>query len=781
MPVRQEALRRIAAVARWNACALPILLLLGLYTGFLYRRALGIGVLSDAWYLLVIGSYGLLEAPKITLSYHTSPVANLLFVVLWKTFGLWERGYQLANLAEMTLIGWLIYLLGCTLFRQPRIALLASLLFLANSSFYEVPFWPVVGNFQSLAAFFYLGGIFSLHRAFASRRPWGRLALFALCVLAGFFTYEPVLSLLFVGFVYATVGPVQDRSETPLRRRLRFLGWVAKAALPIFVLILVSKVLAVGTGHRAMFLPTSLGELRSRLHLLVRACIGIFTLRGSDPVYSIPSSSSRLYDFVLVGWLLAMTAVLILLVFKARPAVRFLSLWTAIHLTMVAAATAIASRQFYLAAIPAALLLAWALWSGADRAAAALGRAGVPSVLRITVEQAATLLVFIVVLLLLSGAQSDLDAAAEIHAAASKATRQVQQLTQARLPQLPARPRVALVNMPAGMAGEGVHAFSFNNGLHAMLFLLIRERIQISDVKLFYTYDQPEPGKYVNGSQPIRLGELGILVRDPGSLVLMFDRASRTVHELTRPGWQVPTRYTLESAPYLDWQPGAWPWLRIYAGRPLELPLPPQTENSWAAVKYLRNPETTFSVQAGATRLLDIEPEPVRVPFWPTAVFPLPKSATDVILDPVSQVWIAGFASFAPPAVYTPESAPFLDWMEHPEPAFLVYGPMRLPLSTRACQRRACRLEMEFFAQPGRDFSLAVEPGHPRVFAFSGAQPSWQAATLGADERTVPEGSSEVVIRITPTGGTPALIRSLAWRPLQPSTPARRTLSHAQP
>ncbi|HEX9940467.1 MAG TPA: hypothetical protein VGG03_00510 [Thermoanaerobaculia bacterium] len=770
-----RAFRRVGEVARWNACALPVLLLLGVYVGFLYRRAVGIGVLSDGWHLLEIGSHGLLEASKVTLSYHTIPVANLLFAVLWKTFGLWERGYQLANLAEMTLLGWLIYLLGCTLFRQPRIALLASLLFLANSSFYEVPFWPVVGNFQSLAAFFYVGGIFAVHQAFRWRRPWGWLALFALCVLAAFFTYEPAISLLFVGFAYAAVWPASDGLEA-WRPRLRRLGILALAVLPVLTLIIASKVYAASTGHTAMFLPTSLWDLRFRLHLLVRACIGIFTLRGSDPaIYylftfrRIPSFATPLYHIFLGGWLLVLTALSILLVLKARPAVRFLTLWTAIHLAVVSAATGIVSRHFYLAAIPAALLLAWALWSGADRAAAALERVGVPSKLGMTAAQTATVLVFIAALLLLSGAKNDLNAAAEIYNVASKATRQVLERVQARLPELPARPRIVLVNMPAGLLGDGVSAFSFVNGLHHMLFLSTQGRIQISDVQLFHTYDQPQPGKYANGSQPIGLDQFSAVVRDPGSLVLMFDRTSRTVREVTRAGWRVPNRYMPETAPYLEWQPGAWPWLRVYAGLPLKLPLAPDGEGSWAAVKYLRNPVTTFSVQAGSTRLMEVRPQPVSTPFWPTAVFPLPKGSTGVTLEPISEVWIAGLTSFAPPAEYTPESAPFLDWMERPEPAFIVHAPMRLPLSTWSCQRRPCKVELKFLAQPGRDFSITVEAGRPRTFDFSGIPPAWQSAMLELEEGTVPEGASEVIIQITPTGGTPALVRSLAWRPSQPS------------
>src|SRR5436305_9520506 len=173
-----------------------VLALLAIWVLVLYRKALTLGVLSDGWVLLEIASRGLLRAPLALLGYHTIPVTHLFDAVMWKLFHLHQTPYQLVNLAEMGLVGWLTYRLGCVLFGRPRVALLAALLFLANSSFYEVPFWSVVGNFQSLAAIFYLGGIFAVHRAGRSPRPAGWAVLFALCVLAGFFTYEPAVSLL---------------------------------------------------------------------------------------------------------------------------------------------------------------------------------------------------------------------------------------------------------------------------------------------------------------------------------------------------------------------------------------------------------------------------------------------------------------------------------------------------------------------------------------------------------------------------------------------------------
>src|SRR3982751_1179841 len=80
--------------------ALPVLALLAVYTLVLYRRALAIGVLSDGWVLLEIGSRGFRPAPLALLSYHTIPVTNLFMAALWKLLGLADRAYQVVNLGE---------------------------------------------------------------------------------------------------------------------------------------------------------------------------------------------------------------------------------------------------------------------------------------------------------------------------------------------------------------------------------------------------------------------------------------------------------------------------------------------------------------------------------------------------------------------------------------------------------------------------------------------------------------------------------------------------------
>src|SRR4051794_6286954 len=111
---------------------LPALLLFALFTAIVYRRALASGGVGGGRVMLEIGRRGPAAAPFVLLSYHVIPVANLFVAVLWKLFGLHELAYQVLNLLELTLVGWLVARLGRRLFAEARVSLLAGLLFLAN-------------------------------------------------------------------------------------------------------------------------------------------------------------------------------------------------------------------------------------------------------------------------------------------------------------------------------------------------------------------------------------------------------------------------------------------------------------------------------------------------------------------------------------------------------------------------------------------------------------------------------------------------------------------------
>ncbi len=758
-----------------NLFGLPALLLFVLFTAILYRRAFASGLIGDSWVLLEIGRRGLLKAPLVLLAYHVIPVANLFVALLWKLFHLHELAYQTLNLLELALVAWLVARLGRLLFAEARVGLLAGFLFLANSSFYDVPFWPVVGNFHSLAAMFYLAALFALRTERAARRN----ALFALFTLLGFFTYEPTLSVLAAGAFYVFFAPFGEANREG--GTLDWRGGLSRvrALVPplagVVAVVFASKVWASRHGSTPFFVPHDLHTLLIRAFLLVRAAIGLFTLRGADPAlhavfafgHSVPNDGGAFVALV-AAWLLALGALAAWLIAKGSPAVRFLAAWITFHLLMVAAGIEMVSRHYYLAALPASLLASRALWCAAERGVAFLARRfGLPAS-GLSAEQAGFFVLLLPLTLLITGSRTDLDAAAEVHREATAATRAVGDLVARRLAEDP-DPRVVLVNMPAILARDGMAAFTFGNGLPEQLRLVFADRVRFP--LLAHTYSTGLQGAFAGTSREITLGLLGSLLQEPRNLVLRFDFGSRRVVEVVRTAWTFPRDYLRETAPLLEWQEGAWPWVRLAAGSPLELPLAPPPEGAWIALRYLHGPVTSFTVTAeaaegtedsGAATALAIAANR-RPADWPVALFPAPSSSgvakpLTLRFNPRSEVWLAGLWTFAPPAAYTPEAAPFLGWSFRPFAAFSLTDAIRLPLDAPPAGTSASVIRLEVLAEPGRNFSLALEGRPAQSFDFS-TLAAWEWRTL---DIPAPPGKP-AVLRLVPQGPRPVVIKRLGW------------------
>jgi hypothetical protein len=769
--------RSLPSIGR-DLFGLPALLLFALFTTILYWRAFSSGVIGDGWVMLEIGRRGIATAPFVLLSYHFIPVANLFIALLWKLFQLHEAAYQALNLLELALVGWLVARLGRRLFAEARVGLLAGLLFLANSSFYDVPLWPVIGNFHSLAAMFYLAALFALRTEKAARRN----GLFALFTLLGFFTYEPTLSVLAAGALLVFFSPFGEASREagPIdwRGGLGRVRALLPALLGVPAVVLASKVWASRRGSVPFFVPHGAHAVATRAFLLVRASIALFTLRGADPALQtvfafgryVPHDS-RGFLALVAAWLLAFGALAAWLIAKGSPAVRFLAAWLTVHLLMVAAGIEMVSRHFYLAALPASLLAARALWRGAEGVIAVLARRYPLSALGLSAEQAGFFVLLLPLTLLLAGSSTDLDAAAAVHREATAATRAVGDLVARRLREDPS-PRVVLVNMPAILVRDGMAAFTFGNGLQEQLLLVFGDRLR--GPLLAHTYSTGAQGNFAGTSREITLSGLGSLVREPGNLVLRFDFDARRVVEITRAAWTLPRDYLRETAPILEWQPGEWPWLRLAAGAPLELPLAAPPEGAWLALRYLRHPDTRFALAAGTAGdagdageppLLAVEPRG-GPPAWTVALLPappMPAAAATAAplrlrLRPRSEVWLGGLWSFAPPADYTPEAAPFLAWNFRPFAAFSLTDPIRLPLAAPAAGMPAGTIRLEVLAEPGRSFALALGDGPARSFDFSTlAVPEWRTLDV-----PTPPGR-QAVLRLVPQGPLPVVVKRLGW------------------
>jgi hypothetical protein len=311
--------------------------------------------------------------------------------------------------------------------------------------------------------------------------------------------------------------------------------------------------------------------------------------------------------------------------------------------------------------------------------------------------------------------------------------------------------------MPAVLAQDGIGAFAFVNGLYPLLQLSTHSRVTNPD--LFYTYAAFADGKFASDSRPIALGDLMRRVDDPLSLVVIFNRRNRTVAEADRTTWPYPREYDFDSAPFFEWQSDALPWFQVYAGQPLELPLQVSPDRTWMAIRYLRNPGVAFTVTNGSLPMMEIRSPGKVDPSWPIVTFPIDGASglADLTIHPETDLLLAGVWPFSPPEEYAPETAPFLPWIARPFPQFVVGGPVLLPVSTSRCADHPCAVRIEYLAERGRDFSLALEGGPGRSFTFGDlAAPEWRSELIA----TGPSGVARV--QIEPRGTSPPLLRRLA-------------------
>lgn len=759
----------ISRLLRWGHASLPVLALLTLATSVLRWRELRCGIISDAWELLYIANLGLPEALFVRLSYHVIPVTHLLTTILWKIFGFWEPGYQLVNLAELVVAGWLVYLFGVRLFRGPSrylVALLAALLLVANSSFYEVTSWPVIGNFQILAGLLQLGGLFAVHRAVRSPRPAPWAALFGLAAILAFFTYEPAISLLAAGVLYAALVPPEGEApwhqagwrQIDWRQMWRRTAPILTGAVLAFVPMIVVKVLAASAGSKSLFLPEDLNMVAVRLQFLIRSCLGVFTLRGSDaavvglyhPLGWAPPWGSALHFAFFAAWLAILGGLTLLAPLRSRqPALLFLGLWFWIYVGTVSVATLLASRQTFLAAIPASLLMAWGICRLGEAAAGAFAR---PEA-REAVAAALPVLVFA---LLAIGAKSDIDASAALHREATLASRRVRELILQRVAAGPVQ-EIALVNLPARLLDRGVGAFAFINGTLPMTRLVTNETILQRQIRFYGT--PPDLNNLANATKEISLTELALRIEDPKHLVLWFDPQQRTVVELNRTSWRAPREISPATFPFLRWEAGAPSRLRVQPGQSLEIPLAMDAPGSWAAVRFARgNPQLSFDITEGKVPRLRVRPRQIGTPSWPVVPFPVSTEAGTKALAVHAQAEtaISGLWSFVPPERYTPATSPFLTWWLQQDPTLVIYEEtIRLPLSTRRCPRSGCAVTVEYLADPGRDVTFSIEGGERRELTFpAGTPPAWRTLTLRSDASP----GAAVVLRIEPRGPQPTFL-----------------------
>lgn len=725
----------------------------------IYWPARRCGLISDAWELLRIADLGLPDALLAQLGYHVIPVTHLVSTVLWNTFRLWEPGYQLANLAELVLVAWGIYFLGVRLFERRLPALLAALLLLANASFYELTMWPVIGNFQFVAALLQLCGLWVAHRALRAERPLRWIALFALAAVLAFFTYEPAISLRAAGVLYAALVP-RDRAEgwSPREMWSRARGLLAGGVVAL-VPMLAAKLFAVHSGNTALFLPRSLPEIEQRLHFAVRAVVSIFTLRGSGeavdvvlfPLLVIPGPWSISHDAHLVLWLVALAAATLLVLVRGRqPAVSFLLLWFWSCVIVVSIATTMVSRQYLLAAMPASILLAYAIVRVAD----AIAR-------RWMVESpaAAGALAFLAFGLLAGGAKSDIVRAAALHREATEAARSIRDLVAPRASQVE---EVAILNLPAWLHRHGIGAAAFVNGTWPMMRLALGGALPDKRLNLYTTASSTPPGVWASGTRPIAVTDLGEKIVDPARLVLWFDPARNRIVELNAATWRFPERYSATGMPQMTWSGGPVPALAVRAGETLELPLARPSASRWGFIRFAHaEVNGGFDVLEEGEVRLRFRPDRVRAPGWITQAFPLSagEGVTHISIRALGDLQVSELGSLPPPASYAPEAAPDFNWWMQAEPVVVVSTPTSFPVSTSKCGAGPCELVVEYLGGADGDAVIRVDDGRQSgILASQERKVEWRTVRFSVVSG---EASAPRVVTIEPRGPKPVLVRRL--------------------
>jgi hypothetical protein len=720
-----------------------------------YWPAFSLGVVSDGWALLGIGSLPLRDAAATPLEYHIIPVTHLLNALLWRSFGLHESAYQWLNLTELLAVAVLLYRVGLRLFDRPLVAGLGGLLFLANSSFYEVPLWPIVGNFQSLAAALYLGALLAALAALRSPRPWGWATVYAVISGLACLTYEPAASVLPVGGLLLAPALSGRRSTDAARGPARG-AWPLAAAAFLTIVLLAGLRAALMTRHgHAFFLPTDLGTLYQRVFYLVRTCAGIFSLRGADGplLWMMSLGSGAAYGspalhYRLAAWLLALAAGAALLLHQRRqPAVRFLAGWLVVHLTLLTAATTPVSRHCLIPSLPAALLSAWLVVRGTETAARWL----VTRTRRPWLGGSAIFVAVASVAGLLFGAKNDLDRAVVIYGQATAATREVERLLLRRLA-VGTPFDLIFVNMPTGWRADGVGVYAFANSLRALPVLVSRGRIPPQAITNYKTYGRDRLDLIANHPQPITFAQLRDKAGDPRTLVIAFDARTRSVVQLRRDAWPEPWAYTPETASYLAWQGSDPPRISVYPSAPLELPLLCRDSPCWAAVRFLRKADTDFDLTTpdgavGRTR------RHIAKPYWTFAVLPASPRAgsTTVTISARAELSLGGAWSFSAPASYTPQAAPFLDWQ--PDGTVSIREAVDLPLATDCSS--SCTVVVRYLAQAGREF--AIRSSSAEIWSDPGVFPP-----VGEERRAqISVSDARTTVTIEPSGSLPVVLGGL--------------------
>ena len=485
----------------------------------IYWPTLQLEFFSDSWvYLWRIQTdiWALLTKPT---GYHYQPAACAWVAMLHGFFGQNPTAFQAVLMAQLALFSYLTYELGRRLLSNETAAFLGSLLVISSAAFYETMYWPLAGNMHLMAAQLYLLALIlavEIARGRLMRTgPW----LLGLTVLTAVFAHPAMITsvpICALTLFLARSRVVVERTSRNGHCRKKALVALAAVMLPF----MLSRFAFAATFDYG---PKPALERMNAYALVSRGLIAVFSLRGSDDVVhrammlgtETPPLTSRFWYFV-AGWLAAASVAGLSALRMRTPGPRLLVVALALHITVLAIAGGMSSRQSHLPAAFAGLLSAWALVAVAQR----LKR----SVTSTAAAWSCSQLPVVGIMVLVAAANADHRHAAEVHVDAATLTRTLVN----KISDVASTNRevinLTLINMPAYTVGHGFGAATFANGIGELVRLTSQ---RVADLRLYQTSLPHAPIHFANGSTLVAVESLKTELTEPSRVAILFEAPSR--------------------------------------------------------------------------------------------------------------------------------------------------------------------------------------------------------------------------------------------------------------
>jgi hypothetical protein len=715
------------------------------YTIVLHRSSLSLGFNSDAFALLYpIHESGFRGSLEWVGNYHYFPVTMIWLWVQYLFFGLNEPAYQVMNIVQHGVIVVMVFGLALELTGRRTIALIAAVLFAGAAGFHEVLYWSIVGNNYHVSTFFFLLGVYAWVR-YLKTDARSFLVLFSVCVGCALLSHELTLSLVPVCIVYYLFFHVAPGDGPAFWRHWSDRAtWSRLGRLLIAPGVLIGAFLAM---KAVMSLSADvLGEpqrLTTFLYQLLRGLGSALTLRlddsGLGPLVNIFGGPQGAWLWFVIG-----APVFVFCFMRIFDRIeRVLVLWLAGQLLMTQIAIGISSRHLYVATIASTMLIGSLVVRSYESAAARIHLSEQP-VLRVAaiIGVGVVLGYFLVVL-----PHADCRKAERVWFEPHRANLSLRATLSAALEGASERPTLYVVNATRYTTRHGILAWTFQNGLRSsirMHFPGAFDRIRLGHLV--------KSDNVANGSRFIDLESFdSSIFGSPDFAVVLYVSEQNEFIQVT-PAFLsgegidstlakgLPSVYSPESAPHLEWIEGGWPWLNLPPDQRLEFAFRRSGDTDlWLVVFHLAEEGRKLLVAVDGQHIGSLAAVPATDPSWTHVALPLPPpSGSDTTLLNVKLRSVgsrpgnfARVGLLSPQTSYDSESAPAFHWSGDGSLELPAGHELSVPLL--GCGEQRCSFFAIFSPPDQGELRITTDQGQELELTPGERIGGWQSSSAAVD------------------------------------------------